>query len=169
MRYIKASYEKPIIYDEQLRAINPRRLKQACAKKIIIGGMTLELECAYDAGECLAGKSTTIILDDGRFDLEYALGILNSDLITFWYRTNFKALTLAGGYLRINSNEVGSIPIPEASTPDRAAISALVQKCLDADGQGSGVSDWEAEINERVARLYGLTPEEIKIVEEASK
>ena len=50
---------------------------------------------------------------------------------------------------------------------ERAAISALVQKCLAACGRGAGVLDWEAEINERVVRLYGLTPEESKIVEEA--
>jgi len=43
-----------------------------------------------------------------------------------------------------------------------------VQKCLDARGQGTGVADWEAEINERVARLYGLTAEEKKIVEDAT-
>jgi hypothetical protein len=28
------------------------------------------------------------------------------------------------------------------------------------------VSQWEREIDERVYRLYGLTPEEIKLVEE---
>ncbi len=33
----------------------------------------------------------------------------------------------------------------------------------------AGVAEWEAEINERVARLYGLTAEEIKIVEETGK
>jgi len=31
------------------------------------------------------------------------------------------------------------------------------------------VSQWEREIDERVYRLYGLTPEEIKFVEETSK
>jgi len=31
------------------------------------------------------------------------------------------------------------------------------------------VSQWEREIDERVYRLYGLTPEEIKIVEGNSK
>ena len=29
-------------------------------------------------------------------------------------------------------------------------------------------SPWESEINARVARLYGLTPEEIQLVESAS-
>jgi hypothetical protein len=41
------------------------------------------------------------------------------------------------------------------------------EKCLEARGQGAGVAGWEGEINERVARLYGLTAEEIKIVEES--
>jgi hypothetical protein len=34
---------------------------------------------------------------------------------------------------------------------------------------GADVSAWEREIDERVYRLYGLTPEEIKIVEEGVK
>jgi len=35
-----------------------------------------------------------------------------------------------------------------------AALSALTQKCLDA--QGIGCCAWEKEIDERVAALYGL-------------
>lgn len=46
--------------------------------------------------------------------------------------------------------------------PDRLAIEVLVQKCLDAKGQG--VEEWEAEIDDRVAHLYGLTAEEMKII-----
>ena len=49
-----------------------------------------------------------------------------------------------------------------ASEPDRFAIEALVQKCLDA--KGVGVEQWEAEIDDRVAHLYGLTDEEMKII-----
>ncbi|TRU21370.1 MAG: hypothetical protein EWV80_16215 [Microcystis aeruginosa Ma_QC_B_20070730_S2] len=52
--------------------------------------------------------------------------------------------------------------IPTASEPDRLAIEALVQKCLDA--KGVGVEEWEAEIDDRVAHLYGLTDEEMKII-----
>jgi hypothetical protein len=39
-------------------------------------------------------------------------------------------------------------------TTDRDVIAALVQKCLDA--RGVGCEEWEAEIDERVAALYGL-------------
>ncbi|MDO8587577.1 MAG: hypothetical protein Q7T82_11115 [Armatimonadota bacterium] len=38
--------------------------------------------------------------------------------------------------------------------PDRAAIAALAQKCLDA--KGVGCEAWEKEIDDRVAALYGL-------------
>ena len=37
-----------------------------------------------------------------------------------------------------------------------------MQKCLDAKGQG--VEEWEAEIDDIIAHLYGLTNEEIKII-----
>ncbi len=47
-----------------------------------------------------------------------------------------------------------SLPVPNASDADRAAIAALVQKCLDV--KGVGCEEWEREIDERVAALYGL-------------
>mgnify|MGYP007051604404 CR=1 FL=1 len=42
----------------------------------------------------------------------------------------------------------------------------LAAKRADA---GTDVTAWEREIDERVYRLYGLTKEEIKIVEEGGK
>jgi hypothetical protein len=37
-----------------------------------------------------------------------------------------------------------------------------VQKCLDTKDQG--VKEWEAEIDDRVAHLYGLADDEMKII-----
>jgi hypothetical protein len=47
----------------------------------------------------------------------------------------------------------------------------LVERILAAKraDPAADVSAWEREIDERVYRLYGLTPEEIKIVEEGVK
>ena len=59
-----------------------------------------------------------------------------------------------GGYLRFIRQYVEQIPIPDAWEADRAVISALVQKCLEAEG--IGCEAWEREIDERVAELYGL-------------
>lgn len=58
---------------------------------------------------------------------------------------------------------VSKLPIAQASTADQKAISTLVKKCLD-DAKGQNVSKWEAEIDDRVARLYGLTADEMKLI-----
>jgi hypothetical protein len=58
---------------------------------------------------------------------------------------------------------ITQIPIPLASPADRASIETLVQQCLDA--QGKDVALYEAEIDDIVARLYGLTEAERQIIE----
>lgn len=56
---------------------------------------------------------------------------------------------------------------PAASATERAALKKLVQtimKSKEADATAD-VSAWEAEINARVYRLFGLTPDEIATIE----
>lgn len=72
---------------------------------------------------------------------------------------------LRGNFFRFKTNYLMPFPIPTASESDKKAIEALVQKCLDA--KGVGVLEWEAEIDDRVAHLYGLTDEEMKIIKGA--
>jgi len=55
---------------------------------------------------------------------------------------------------------IKQLPIPAAAIPDRTAIADLAQQCLDK--RGIGCEAEEAEINERVARLYGLKPHEVQ-------
>ncbi|MEG4286301.1 TaqI-like C-terminal specificity domain-containing protein [Microcoleus sp. A006_D1] len=93
-------------------------------------------------------------------DNKYLLGILNSKFVLFFYR-NISS-QVRGGSLRYKTQYVKQIPIPTASEADKKIIEALVQKCLDAKGQG--VEKWEAEIDEIVAHLYGLTDDEMKII-----
>ena len=166
-RYIKASYEAPVILDADLRSVNQKRLQQAMSPKIIIGGMTKVLECAMDRnGEYLAGKSTTIVLDDDVEHLIFLLGILNSTIVTFWYRNYYKSLTLAGGYLRINQGEIKTIPVPKPSLLAKRTIVALVEKILAAKESNSSSAKLEITLNEKIAELYGLNKDEVVIVQD---
>jgi hypothetical protein len=90
----------------------------------------------------------------------YLLALLNSQIVWFFLKNIVSKLQ--GGAYAMQTMYVEQIPIPTASEPDRLAIEALVQKCLDA--KGVGVEEWEAEIDDRVAHLYGLTDEEMKII-----
>ena len=129
--------------------------------------MTKVLECVYDEGEYIAGKSTTIILESGDMRLKYALAVLNSKLVSFWYRIYFRSLALAGGYLRIGNNEIKTIPIPDITPEQQTPIIELVDQILAAkaaDPKADTVG-LEKEIDKRVYALYNLTQEEIVIVE----
>ncbi|HMO58210.1 MAG TPA: hypothetical protein PKA05_21310 [Roseiflexaceae bacterium] len=57
-----------------------------------------------------------------------------------------------------------TILISELTLAERAAIAALAQQCLDAQGQGPQVQEWEAEIDERVVWLYGLSAADLKAI-----
>jgi len=103
---------------------------------------------AYDTTGAFANNKVFLIPTD---DL-YLLGVLNST--PAWDYLQSVCSKLVGGALAMQTPYVLSLPVPNASTKDRAAITALVQKCLDA--RGIGCEAWEQEINDRVAALYGL-------------
>jgi len=90
----------------------------------------------------------------------YLLALLNSKIV--WFFLSNTVQKMAGGAFALQTIYIEHIPIPPASDADKATITALVQKCLDAKGQG--VAQWEAEIDDRVAQLYGLTPDDLKII-----
>ena len=104
-----------------------------------------------DRGHYLDATATCIATAD-----TYLLGLLNSEPV--WRYITGKCAVLGDadkrGRVRLKTFYVESIPIPSASPADREAIAALAQKCLDA--KGVGCEEWEREIDERVAALYGL-------------
>ena len=165
-RYIKGAYDYPVISASNLRKISQKRLEQAKAPKIIIGGMTKRLECFLDTqGHYLAGKSTVIVLEK-KLDLRFLIGILNSDLMSFFYSVFFNSLSLSGGYLRIGTKQIAMLPIPNSSDHLRGKIAKLAQQCLDAAKDSPNkLAVLETELNQLVYQAYGLTEEEIALVE----
>jgi hypothetical protein len=106
------------------------------------------------------GGNTMYFISSG--DL-YVLGVLNTRATDFFYR--HVSASVRGGFLRFFSQYLEQIPIPDATSSQRAAIESLVRKLLDAEGQGPQVAEWERELNALVYKLYGLMEEEIAIVE----
>ena len=116
--------------------------------KIIYPDIAVGMRFAYDDGGVFTNNTAYFIAADDLF----LLGLLNTELVERFYCE--LSAQVRGGYLRFFRQYVEQIPIPPSSSSERAAISALVQKCLDA--KGVGCKEWEKEINERVAVLYGL-------------
>jgi adenine-specific DNA-methyltransferase len=125
--------------------------------KIFIPAITQNIEYAADFISYFGNDKTSICVAD---NVNYLLGLLNSKLLGWFIRQI--APTKQGGFYEFKPTYVTQIPIATALKKDSLAIEALVQKFLDAKGQG--VQEWEAEIDDRVAHLYGLTAEEMKII-----
>jgi len=127
--------------------------------KIIIPAITQAASYAFDTSGFHSNDKTTIIPTN---DL-YLLGLLNSHVLDFVAHSI--AAERQGGYFEYKPMYIEQLPICDATPAQRAAIESLVGKLLAAKGQGPQVAEWERELNALVYELYGLTEEEIAIVE----
>jgi hypothetical protein len=121
--------------------------------------------------------------DKTTFSMKYLLGILNSRLISFLYPFVSNKL-VAQAFPRLSVGDVKRLPIAAVDVKNRAdkarhdKLVALVEKMLALTPKLRGatsesekaalqnaVTTTDAEIDRLVYELYGLTEEEIKIVE----
>lgn len=107
------------------------------------------------------------LIPNSECNLNFILGILNSKLTNTWFEYYYNTTKVSGNYFDLNGNQIGSIPIPTATKEQQKEIITLVDKILDAKKQDSSAdtTEWEKQIDQKVYELYGLTPEEIAIVE----
>jgi hypothetical protein len=120
--------------------------------KIVYPDIAKEARFAYDESRLYINDLAFVIPSSDLF----LLGVLNSACV--WDYLGVKGAVLGDaaerGRVRLKSIYMRKVPVPTASDTDRAAIATLVQKCLDA--KGVGCEEWEKEMDERVAGLYGL-------------
>jgi tRNA1(Val) A37 N6-methylase TrmN6 len=161
-QYIKTSYKYPVVLDEDLLKLSSLRSEQANSEKIIIGGMSRTLEAYYDTGEYLAGKSTSIIYKS-EVDLKFILALLNSKLISFFYRYYFKSATLSGGYFNIGSNQLKEIPIAINESLRKSIINEVDMLRSLTPGTHE-VEMSQLRIDRLIYSLYDLDLDEIYVV-----
>jgi hypothetical protein len=102
-----------------------------------------------------------ILVKEG-YDRSYILGILNSRL-SGWFISQ-TATQMRGGWHSYEARFIRHIPIPNATDDQKQLIIDRVEKIL-ANPAHSDVPRHEAEIDQLVYELYGLTEEEIALVE----
>ena len=101
--------------------------------------------------------------------LNMIAALFNSSLIN-WYAYRF-IYCAAVRTMHFDEHYIGKIPLPLDYRYKQDDIVALVDKILAAKraNPNADTSALEREIDEHVYRLYGLTPDEIRIVEESLK
>ena len=131
--------------------------------KIIYPDISTSMHAYYDTSGFF-GDSTVYCLPTTDLSL---LAILNSTLIDWYARYKFSTLndTWAGGSFRCNKANMKHVPIADRTLAQKTELSRLVEQILD-DPENEDVRDLEKEIDALVYRLYGLTRNEIALIEQ---
>lgn len=126
--------------------------------KIVYADIAQSAKFTWDESRVFLGNTAYIIPTDEK----WLVGLLNSKLI-WWFYVNLSSI-IRGGFVRFIAQYMEQLPIFSASAPQKAPIIERVNKIL-ANPDSPGVPALEAEIDRLVYTLYGLTDEEIAIIE----
>ncbi len=136
---------------------------------IFMTRMTNQIRCVVVPLGVYGGKVN--ILYDFRIDRFLILGVLNSKLMTYFYKKKFFPTHMQGGAFGFDTLSVETLPIPQitkSNKPTADKIIALVDKILQSKEKDpkANTQRSEKEIDALVYQLYHLTDEEIKIIED---
>ena len=109
--------------------------------------------------------SNAYILTSETVSIRFILGLLNSKLLHYYF--GFIGVMTAGGAYTLKAATIESLPIAIGTREQQKEIALKVDSILNtkaADKQAD-VSSIESEIDLLVYDLYGLSEEDIKIVE----
>jgi hypothetical protein len=114
-----------------------------------------------DSSDYVGLTNTTVIFGDNpEINLKYVLGLLNSKLINYRYKSIGKQT--GGGVFEYFENGIKKIPIPLVDLPNQQLIANLVDEILDIKKREPNqcIEKNKLEIDELVFHLYELTSEE---------
>ncbi len=151
------------------------------SNKLMLPDIALRMQATYDTEGIYCVNTAYIIPNDDM----YLLSIVNSKLIRFFYAKITSSIR--GGYLRFIRQYLEKIPIKPLESKDTPSefskeLIQLVNKLLNLNRQFNSsslsthrhqlqraIDHAERRIDELVYALYGLTDEEIKLVEDSLK
>ena len=154
----------------------PRVRKFFTRPKILFKNMFIEPSFALDEKKRYVGFSfSCIIRRDMAYYLEWVLAILNSRLAFYWFNLYGKK---RGAGLDIGVDKLRTFPIKKTTARGQEEIVALVNRIHSITNNDdylldqvkrAKVKEYESQIDQMVYEHYGLTPEEIKIVEQGNQ
>ena len=100
-------------------------------------------------------------------DLKFILGLMNSKLMNYVYSNKFKSTKTV--FSEIQARSIKELPIPKINSEIEKQMIGLADKVILLKKLNNNTTDLEVQIDQLVYALYGLTEEEVTIVENASK
>ena len=141
---------------EKFQQCAPERVYRA-DKKLFYRFIADEPVVALDTGRTLSLNSANILIPDvPGYSAEYIMAVLNSKVLSFYYRKTFKNLKVLRSYLE-------QLPIAKCAEDDKVRIEKLVlelTKLYASDSADrSAIASIRRELDEYIADIYGLKDE----------
>jgi adenine-specific DNA-methyltransferase len=174
MTYLGHKYLHPVVNKEKFfRLFKNTYSQKAVQTKIIIKGLNLLDACLDPDGTIIPGKSTLIIASSDIRELKFLLSIMNSKLAFFYLRERYPASSYNLG-TSFTKEMINNLPLPLLKENERKPFVSLVDNILilmispdyfENSEKQLKVKEYQSQIDQMVYELYGLTPEEIGVVE----
>ena len=146
---------------------NPRQPKFFIGKRLLIREITNpSIYASITTEELYNDPAIIIVKDSPAYSLEVVLAILNSKLATF-YHFNHSPKATKGAFPKILVQDIKDFPLPNVSDGQKGTITGIVNKILSlkSTDPNTDTSTLENEIDKKVYHLYGLTYDEVLIVD----
>jgi type I restriction-modification system DNA methylase subunit len=145
--------------------INERRRTMYRSPKVIYAKLAKQCEAMFDAEGNYAGLNVNCFYQPREScDLKYVAAFSNAKLFMFIYDQFFRALRMSGGYYQFQAPQLRVIPLRDAPTATKQAISGLIDAIMsDSDHEVSEKT--LNKLNAHFYKLYELTEEEINRIE----
>jgi len=131
-------------------------------EKIVLAEIVFDSAFYYDT-EGYSPEATAFLLTGEH--LKYLTALLNSKLLTYAFKAFYAGGDLRGDTFRYKKAFLENLPIPQITAEAQRPFETLVDKILEAKKKSENTSSYEAEIDKLVYALYGLTDDEIAVVE----
>ena len=142
----------------------------------IVCGVRVAYPSFFYTEEAYYGSRALNFIKTDRINLKYLTGILNSKLTFYWLKNKGKQL---GDLLQIDKGPLMEIPICVGNKEQQKEIINLVDKMIflnkklhevleysnEWDNVKLEIGKTDKKIDEEVYKIYGLTEDEIKVVE----
>ncbi len=171
IKYLKDKYDFPVVDKKLFLDLFPNSYgKKAGKKKIVIKGLTL-LDGSLDIeGIIVPGKSTMIISSDHVDDLKLVSSIVNCKLMIYFIKQKYSSSSYNGG-INFTKDMINALPMADISNESKMALVRIVDQIISEkqNDLSADTSALEVQIDQMVYKLYNLTEEEVRIVEESVK
>lgn len=169
-RYVIDNSFNYIKYDENIKE-KPRSYKFFKGERVLIRRIInrqFRMMATLVVDEFVCKKDIYVVkLNDSSLSYKYILALLNSRLFSY-YKTKNSGAAKKDDFTQITLSDLRQIPIKKIDLADQKPFIDAVDLIMERLKLGQDIKDLDEKLDQLIYELYGLTEDEIKIVEGSS-